>query len=252
MNCMKVNSLLIAYYEKDLTTEEEKSIAAHLRSCNECKRALEEIIKVVEGLRANKLKEPGKEFWDALSLKVMDNLFKGAPSKKHNKINLKESAKLWIKGLFIIKRFQYAAVLTSVFLLIISIFFLNKEISIIERESKVKMFRQLLSQFKGKNITDVVFLENFSPEFIKDILTREEYESPGDFSFFELDELYNQLIVTLENKGSIIEDEFNGEGGVLNDYGYAEIDQIEKKEIKFILEELKLKYNRIENLKLKI
>jgi hypothetical protein len=63
MNCRKITSLLVDYYEGSLSSEDRKLVEDHLKVCSHCRKELKEMESLFEVLNQEKTEKMDENFW---------------------------------------------------------------------------------------------------------------------------------------------------------------------------------------------
>lgn len=117
MNCQKVEELLSAYLEGELSFEDKKAVDKHLRVCSRCASLYQEIKEATESL---------EDFPEAeMSEALIQKLYEIPQPKKKFQLNLD----------FLLRpSLQPILAAASVFLILVSFYFFNPNKNVIERQ----------------------------------------------------------------------------------------------------------------------
>jgi len=77
MNCREVQDQLIEFYEDQLGRRDAEQIRGHLGMCPGCREELRAIEKVINGLKSQRLPDPGEAFWRDFPKRVRKAFYEG-------------------------------------------------------------------------------------------------------------------------------------------------------------------------------
>lgn len=81
MNCKKVTSLLVDYFENTLGAQEKKMMEDHLRVCPNCREELKEIESLFETLKLEKTEKMDHTFWTNFVPEIRRGIDKASPTR---------------------------------------------------------------------------------------------------------------------------------------------------------------------------
>ncbi len=225
MDCREVQDQLIEFYQDQLDRRDAERIRGHLEVCHACREELSSIEKVIQGLRSQRLPDPGEVFWRDFPKRVRKAFYEGErPIRVPILLRVREGFYRTTNWLPFSKPVNAAVSIAAMVLIIAGLLF-----------SKAGWF-WTGSRGIGEEALDEYFggigvvVSPFTPGSLEAL------------SLYQLEDISMGLMGWLGGRGSSVEEILKGDGFLQEEGVFNQLERLNSRELDFVYDTLKTRY----------